>query len=255
TRLYGDFTEGDRVKIFPNHAFGYLRVTVERPLRLRWEVTEETVAKLLASKAFAKLRADGDREHDVLAHALQDSLGTVTSSALAMEQELTGSLLLSWSEVGGRLVNMSPPPWPVGCFGSMLGVKPALATQLLGELAVAADDGELVTDKKGELQPDPNLRDNENVPLPAIPVDWAADPTERLATIEYRTAVEDYLRAEVHPYVPDAWADHDKTKVGYEVPLTRHFYKYVPPRPLAEIDAEIKALEVEIQQLLAEVTE
>jgi type I restriction enzyme M protein len=93
------------------------------------------------------------------------------------------------------------------------------------------------------------------VPLPAIPVAWAADPTERLATIEYRTAVEDYLRAEVHPYVPDAWADHDKTKLGYEVPLTRHFYKYVPPRPLAEIDAEIKALEAEIQRLLAEVTE
>jgi type I restriction enzyme M protein len=117
------------------------------------------------------------------------------------------------------------------------------------------EDGVLVTDKKGEPQPDPSLRDNENVPLPAIPVAWAADPTERLATIEYRTVVEDYLRAEVHPYVPDAWADHDKTKLGYEVPLTRHFYKYVPPRPLAEIDAEIKALEAEIQRLLAEVTE
>ena len=56
-------------------------------------------------------------------------------------------------------------------------------------------------------------------------------------------------------YVPDAWADHDKSRVGYEIPLTRHFYRYTPPRPLAEIDAEIKALEAEIQRLLAEVTE
>ena len=84
---------------------------------------------------------------------------------------------------------------------------------------------------------------------------FEADPSARLATLPYRTVVEDYVTAEVLPYVADACADHDKTKIAYEVPLTRHFYKYVPPRPLAEIDAEIKALEAEIQILLAEVTE
>ena len=55
--------------------------------------------------------------------------------------------------------------------------------------------------------------------------------------------------------MPDAWVDHTKTKVGYEIPLTRHFYVYKPPRPLEEINAEIKALEMEIQELLREVTE
>ena len=79
--------------------------------------------------------------------------------------------------------------------------------------------------------------------------------TKRLSTVEYRTAVEDYLEAEVLPYVPDAWVDHTKTKMGYEIPFTRHFYKYVPPRTLAEIDVEIKQLEKEIQALLNEVTE
>ena len=91
--------------------------------------------------------------------------------------------------------------------------------------------------------------------LPALPVVFEADVTGRLGSLEYRTAVADYMTAEVLPYVPDGWADLDKTKVGYEIPLTRHFYKYVPPRPLAEIDAEIKALEAEIQALLREVTE
>ena len=100
-----------------------------------------------------------------------------------------------------------------------------------------------------------DLRDNENVPLPEVSVPWVDDVTERLNTVEYRTAINDYVTAEVHPYVPDAWVDHDKTKIGYEIPLTRHFYKYVPPRPLAEIDAEIKQLEAEIQALLREVAE
>lgn len=48
---------------------------------------------------------------------------------------------------------------------------------------------------------------------------------------EYRTAIDDYVRDEVLPYVPDAWVDYAKTKIGYEIPLTRHFYKYVPPQP------------------------
>jgi type I restriction enzyme M protein len=63
------------------------------------------------------------------------------------------------------------------------------------------------------------------------------------------------MATEVLPYVHDAWVDHTKTKLGYEIPLTRYFYKYVPPRPLAEIDGEIKALEAQIQELLREVTE
>lgn len=87
---------------------------------------------------------------------------------------------------------------------------------------------------KGELEPDPELRDYENVPL--------------------EEDVEEYVRREVLPHVPDAWIDHSKTKVGYEIPFTRHFYVYKPPRPLGEIDAELKALEGEIQALLGEVT-
>jgi type I restriction enzyme M protein len=93
------------------------------------------------------------------------------------------------------------------------------------------------------------------VPLPTESITWEVDPAERLASLTYRAAVDTYMESEVLSYVPHAWVDHDKTKVGYEVPLTRHFYKYVPPRPLTEIDAEINALEAEIQGLLREVTE
>ena len=124
---------------------------------------------------------------------------------------------------------------------------------ILAALAVRDEEAPVITDRKGNPEPDPELRDNENVPLPPVPVSFEEDPTERFATLEYRTAVDDYMRDEVLPYVPDAWVDHARTKIGYEIPLTRHFYKYVPPRPLEEIDAEIKALEAEIQRLLGEV--
>jgi len=103
-------------------------------------------------------------------------------------------------------------------------------------------------------EPDPELRDQEDVPLPEGTVVFDADPTSRLASEPYRRAVDRYVEAEVLPYVADATVAHTKSRIGYEIPLTRHFYKYVPPRPLEEIDAEIRALEAEIQQLLAEVT-
>jgi type I restriction enzyme M protein len=97
--------------------------------------------------------------------------------------------------------------------------------------AVVDPDAPVPTDKKGQPLPDPDLRDNENVPL-----------TED---------VDAYVEREVMPHVPDAWVDHAKTKIGYEIPFIRYFYKYVPPRPLDDIDAELEQVEAEIQQVLA----
>jgi type I restriction enzyme M protein len=70
-------------------------------------------------------------------------------------------------------------------------------------------------------------------------------PAEQIVAV--RSAAERHLVDEIHPYVPDAWIDHDKTKIGYEIPFTRQFYVYTPPRPVAEIRAEIDALETQIQ--------
>ena len=221
TRLYAEFTEGERVKILPNESFGFQRITVERPLRLRWEVTAATAERLSATKQWAKLTPD--QQHDLTAK-LSELVGVSTTERSVMATKL------------------GPLP-------------KAIEKQVWDAFAVADPEAPVVSNRKGESEPDSDLRDNENVPLPAIPVTWTADPTERLASIEYRSAVEDYMAAEVLPYVADAWVDHTKTKIGYEIPLTRHFYKYAPPRPLTEIDAEIKALEAEIQELLREVTE
>jgi type I restriction enzyme M protein len=99
------------------------------------------------------------------------------------------------------------------------------------------EEGKAVTDRKGKPKPDPKRRDTENVPF------------------TYEGGIEAYFKTEVLPHVPDAWIDEKKTKVGYEIPFTRHFYKYVPPRPLAEIDADLEAQIVKILSLLREVGE
>ncbi len=96
-----------------------------------------------------------------------------------------------------------------------------------------SDDAEVCNDSKGKIEADTDLRDSENVPL--------------------GEDVDSYFEREVLPYAPDAWIDASKEKVGYEIPFTRHFYKYVPPRPLEEIDAELNVLVVEIQSLLSDI--
>lgn len=95
-------------------------------------------------------------------------------------------------------------------------------------------DGNIERDRKGNPKPDASLRDTENVPL--------------------KEDIQAYFEREVRQHVPDAWIDHSKTKVGYEIPFTRHFYKYVPPRPLEEIDADLQRISAEISEMLGELT-
>ncbi|MGW2102472.1 type I restriction-modification system subunit M [Streptomyces olivaceoviridis] len=197
-----------KVKVFWNEDFGYQRITVERPLKLRFEITDETLAALEASKAIQKLP-----QAPVLAEAFKSLMGAKWGT----KQEAWLALKDAVVQAGGT--------WPTG----------APFNKALREVVGVRDPEGEVQLVKGQPEPDAELRDFENVPL--------------------GEDVEEYLAREVHPHVPDAWIDHSKTKIGYEIPFTRHFYVYEPPRPLKEIDAELKALEAEIQGLLGEVTE
>jgi len=94
------------------------------------------------------------------------------------------------------------------------------------------DTADFVLDSKGKKQPDSNLRDSEKIPL--------------------KQDIGDYFDREVKPYYSNAWMDRKKDKIGYEVNFTKYFYKYVPPRPLEEIEKDIKEVTAEIQELLKE---
>ncbi|MGW7679098.1 type I restriction-modification system subunit M [Kribbella sp. NPDC054772] len=202
-----DHPDHGRLKIFRTRDFGYRRITVERPLKQRFEITEDTLDALQTSKKLAKW--DG-------LHGLVDALRGSVGSVWWKKKEAGSALRPVIREAGGV--------WP--------GTA-ALLKAFWAVVAVSDPDGEVQRDKDGNVLPDPDLRDYENVPLDED--------------------VDTYLAREVTPHVPDAWIDHEKTKVGYEIPFTRHFYVYTPPRPLAEIDSELRELEKQIQKLLAEV--
>lgn len=223
--LYGDFEENDRVKILPNEVFGYLRITIERPLRLRWEIADETIKAVRESPKLAKLGPD----------RLDGLVG-----AIARHHGLSST---DRSQLSGKLAPIL----------AAAGLSKSQQQAVWDALAVRDPGAPIITNRRGDPEPDPELRDQENVLLPAVPVRFERDPAERLARIEYRTAVDDLMEEEVLPYVSDAWIDHIKTKVGYEIPVTRHFYKHVPPRSLAEIDAELRQLEAQIHTILTEV--
>jgi type I restriction enzyme M protein len=151
TRLYGDFTEGEQVKIFPNEAFGFLRITVERPLRLRWEITDETIAVALATKAIQKLPVDTQT-------AVRELLEDEQDAGFATQREI----FETFKDAVGVLE---------------LGTPAQKA--LWSALAVRDENAPVITDRKGNPEPDPELRDNENVPLPPLAVEFIEDPTER----------------------------------------------------------------------------
>ena len=113
-------------------------------------------------------------------------------------------------------------------------VPAAFFKAILEALSERDETADICTDGNGKAEPDPELRDNENVPL--------------------KEDVAEYMKREVLPHVPDAWVDESKTKVGYEINFNRYFYKYTPPRPLTDIEADLKKIEQEIASMLGEVT-
>ena len=203
-RLYGRFAEDERCKLFRNAAFGFTRVTVERPLRLRYHMTMER--KELFLDACPELL------DDVL--AIDGAIGSEPANDYNPVRKRIADLLRErrsrWKEPQRKL------------FLQAFTEKDPQAAPVRNE-------------RGGGFQPDPALRDFENVPL--------------------AEEVDAYFAREVLPHVPDAWIDRSKDKVGYAINFNRHFYRYTPPRPLAEIDADLKRSEARIVRLLKEVTE
>lgn len=265
TRLYGNFADGEKARvcidekaglweerivsrIFENREFGFLKVTVERPLRLNFEATPERIARLDEQSAFANLVVSKKRK-DVKAADAEEAEGAAFQEAIRA--------LLATLDGNGRYMDRERFETDLESAAKRASLKLPAPIKKAIYAALGERDPKAVVcrDGKGRPEPDSELRDTENIPLPpgaALPLPMKFGPDmpndDLVATLQ--PTIDAYIAAEVLAHVPDAWVDYSKTKVGYEIPINRHFYVYKPPRPLGEIEADITKLEGEIAQLL-----
>jgi len=243
TRIYGNFIQDEKrqleidgskksiivSKIFDNKDFGFNKITVERPLRLNFQVSSERITKFDGIKAFQKLAASDKKNEKIRRQEIEEGIKrqqTIKDLLAELSKKTKGRLFQDRAEFLKELKNIGEQVDPK--------LSAAETKIILEALSEKDETAAICRDSKGKPEPDADLRDTENVPL--------------------KENIDDYFQREVLPHVPDAWIDHSKTKVGYEIPLNRHFYRYEPPRPLEAIEADIKGLETEIVALLAEVT-
>lgn len=224
TRLYGDFREGEFVRVFDNEDLGYRRITVERPLKLNFAAEPERIERVKEARAFIALAVSKKRK-DKKAAAVEEAAGReMQEKILAVLEGLAGIGIVKNREEFAAILKKRLKE-------AGLALPAPLIKVILKELCRRDETADVCTGKKGDPEPDPELRDYENVPL--------------------KEEVEEYMAREVLPHVPDAYIDAGKTKIGYEINFNRYFYKYTPPRPLEEIDAELTAIEDEIAAMLA----
>ncbi len=223
-QIYGDFVPGEISKIFDNDDFGFRRITVERPLRLNFQASTERMDRLRGETAFQNL-------------ARSKKKGAAAEREIEEGKALQDAVLTALRTLDPASVWKARPGFEKALQGAFraagMAVPAPVVKAVLSGLSERDETAEICLDSKGRPEADADLRDNENVPL--------------------KEDIHSYFKREVLPHVPDAWIDEEKTKVGYEIPFTRHFYRYKPLRPLAEIEAEIRTLEGEIQGMLGEV--
>ncbi len=211
SEIYSAAKESEYSKIFKTTDFAYRQITVERPLRLSFQASPEHIELLKNHKAFIAL-AEGKKGDEAVQKKILELLTSFGSRMFSNREEFVGSLehLLKAAE---------------------LKLKAPVKKAIIECLAERDESADICLSEDGKPESDSDLRDTENVP--------------------YGQSIDDYFDKEVKPYVPDAWInegvrdekDGKIGKVGYEIPFTRYFYKYVPPRPLEEIEADLEKVE------------
>ena len=241
-RLMADFEDGATCKVeqdgeerevvvsrvYPTTHFGFRKITVERPLRLDFQASPERIARLDDQRAFANLAVSRKRG---AAKAQDEAAGREQQAAIrALVRSLPDKLFLDRAVFESELSQAARK--------AKLKLAAPIKKAILSALSERNEAAEICRDQAGHPEPDPELRDTENVPL--------------------SEDVESFFQREVKPHVPDAWIDTARRDpqdgevglVGYEINFNRYFYEYRPPRPLEEIEADIQQVEKEIAAML-----
>ena len=245
-RIAKDGTEEEVVvsRIFLTTHFGFRKITVERPLRLNFQASPERIARIEEERGFqalaqSKKKGAAGAKEQAEGRALQEKIRALVEglpNSLVKDRDQFEQLLDTAVDKAG------------------LHLPAPARKAILSALSERDETAAICRDKGGNPEPDPELRDTESVPLPAG--DDAVDAEVVPASVRA------FFDREVRRHVPDAWIDTSRRDdkdgrvgiVGYEINFNRYFYRYAPPRPLEEIEADIRAIESDIVRMLAEVT-
>ncbi|KIY22545.1 type I restriction-modification system subunit M [Mesobacillus subterraneus] len=220
TKLYGDFDIGKHVKIFHNEDFGFKRITVERPLKIKITITREKLQALHEQTAFVNL-ATSKKKGDAGVKEVEQGIKLqekINAIFLAFE----GEVFMDRDAFINQLKKMEKD--------YDMKLSAPILKAIIATFGETDNEAETCKDSKGNIESDSDLRDYENVPL--------------------KEDIEGYFEREVKPFIPDAWIDLAKTVVGYEVPFTRHFYEFTQIRSVEEIQNEIVEVEKDIRNLM-----
>lgn len=218
--IYGSFVEGEYSKIFDEEDFAYNKVTVERPLRLNFNTSSERLERLYQETAFINLAKSKKKNEEARAKDIEDG------------EKLQKSIIATLNKIDETMIYKNRDDFEKVIAKELkkesISIKAPVKKAILNALSEKDETAEICRDKNGNPEPDSDLRDTEQIPV--------------------KEDIQDYFEREVLPYAPDAWIDEDKTKVGYEIPFTKHFYKYEELGNSDETLAEIKALDNSIQE-------
>ncbi len=217
-------------KVFDNEDFGYHKIVVERPLKLNFQASDERIERIEEETGFKNLASSKKKNEKVRLKEIE--------AGKKRQEQILGLLKLLGQKTKQKIFKSRSKFFEVL---KLLDREETKTNLTAGELKAVVsalserdETAEICRNRKGDPEPDTDLKDTEIVPL--------------------KESIDKYFKREVLPHVPNAWIDESKTKVGYEIPLNRHFYTYEPPRPLEEIEADIKGLEEDILKMLQEVT-
>ena len=217
-KLYHDFEESEHVKIFDTEDFGYTKITVERPMQLNFQVTEERLQKLYSYNKFKNLAVSKAKD---IEKKEQDELEGKQLQKDIKEslKNLPNKLYKNWDEFEEQVTKVLEP----------FDLTSNFIENVIKKLSEHDDTADYVKDKRGKIKSDSNLKDNEKIPL--------------------KEDIQKYFEEEVLKYYPDAWIKESDNKVGYEINFTQYFYVYEPPRSLEEIEADLDRVTSEILEL------
>ncbi|HDK7139133.1 TPA: SAM-dependent DNA methyltransferase [Clostridium botulinum] len=261
TQTYMDFKETDISKKFNNEDFGYWKITIERPLRLKANITKVAVESLRYNKMILDemnwvYKKFGDEVYLNLKPYKKEILKWIEKNEIKItsanlnklfdcefwekQKMLMEAAEQLYNEIGNiEFDDFNEFKLKIDEILSKLGIKLNASDKKIVLDAFSWKDEEakpvikkIKSDGTVLFQPDPDLRDSENVPL--------------------NEDINEYFNREVLKYVPDAWIDESKTIKGYSISFTRYFYSYQPPRSLEEISKELKLLENETKEALEE---